>query len=225
MKPRVSASGVARVFRSQRADSGTLVSVVGFDASGKTTQIAAIAERYRALGREVIETRQPTDWYRNETAVQQFHDAGGSQERARILSLFAAADRLRHVQEVIDPALARGAVVVCDRYVYATFGVFVHRGVDFEFLVTINSGIPKPDFAFYLDVPTDELLRRLAQRDGSDLKFEERAVERIDSIKRSYEEMGDQLIVIDGAAPKDQVTEAIWAKIRGTEGRGRPGAA
>jgi dTMP kinase len=189
---------------------GRLITVVGFDGSGKTTQIQALGRRFRAAGREVVETRQPSDWYRNETAVQLFHDQGGSIQRARILALFAAADRLRHVQEVIVPALQRGAVVLCDRYVYATFGVFVHRGVDVDFLATINSGIPRPDFAFYLHLPTAALMQRLRRRDGNDLKFEERSVDRIASITRVYDDMGDLLIRIDGTAAAKAVTDAMW---------------
>lgn len=189
---------------------GQLITVIGFDGSGKTTQIEALGQRYRALGREVVETRQPSDWYRNEKSVQQFHDKGGSAQRARILALFAAADRLRHVQEVIVPALKRGAVVICDRYVYATFGVFLHRGVDFELLVTINSGIPRPQFAFYLDLPTAALQERLRRRDGNDLKFEERTPERIESITNVYRAMGDLLVRIDGTRLAHEVTDEMW---------------
>lgn len=201
-----------RVFGPDRAYPGTLIAIVGFDASGKTTQIATLAERYRATGRTVVETRQPTDWYRNEGTVQHFHDAGGSKERARILSLFAAADRHRHVQEVILPALSRGEVVICDRYVYATFGVFIHRGVDADFLVTINQGVPRPKHAFYLDVPTATLAERLRSRDGDNLKFEERSSDRIDSITSTYREMGHHLMRIDGSMTANEVTDALWAK-------------
>jgi dTMP kinase len=202
-----------RVFAADQYYPGTLICIIGFDASGKTTQISALADRYRTTGRTVLETRQPTDWYRNETAVQHFHDAGGSKERARILSLFAAADRLRHVQEVILPALRRGEVVICDRYVYATFGVFIHRGVDADFLVTINHGVPRPKHAFFLDVPTPLLLERLRERDGSNLKFQERSADRIESITSTYREMGDHLIHIDGSMSKEKVTEALWQKV------------
>lgn len=191
---------------------GLLVTVVGFDGSGKTTQIEALGQRFRAQGHEVIETRQPSDWYRNEKSVQVFHDEGGSAQRARILALFAAADRLRHVQEVIVPALKRGAVVICDRYVYATFGVFLHRGVDFDLLATINSGIPRPDYAFYLDLPTAALQERLRKRDGNDLKFEERAPERIESITSVYRAMEDLLIPVDGTRSAAEVTDAMWAR-------------
>ena len=205
-----------RVFAADQNYAGTLICIIGFDASGKTTQISALADRYRIAGSNVLETRQPTDWYRNETSVNHFHDEGGSKEHARILSLFAAADRLRHVQEVIIPALRRGEVVICDRYVYATFGVFIHRGVDADFLVTINQGIPRPKHAFFLDVPTALLLERLYARDGSNLKFEERSADRIESITSTYRDMGNHLIHIDGSMSKEKVTEALWQKTLNT---------
>ncbi|MCQ1569974.1 dTMP kinase [Neorhizobium galegae] len=63
--------------------------------------------------------------------------------------------------EVIDPALERGAVVISDRYVLATLAVFTHRGVDPDFLIEINGEVTHPDFAFYLEVPTEALLQRL----------------------------------------------------------------
>jgi len=200
-----------QVFESGVSYPGLLVTIVGFDGSGKTTQIEALGERFRREGREVVETRQPSDWYRSETAVQHFHAAGGSEQRARFLALFAAADRLRHVQETIIPALERGAVVLCDRYVYATFGVFVHRGVDLDFLVTINAGIPRPDYAFYLDLPVAALLARLRARDGNDLKFEERSAARVESITRVYHELGDLLIRVDGTQQAHVVTEQLWS--------------
>ncbi|MEV4330989.1 dTMP kinase [Streptomyces sp. NPDC049597] len=206
---RVDDEAMAGLFQPQRTDSGLLVSIVGFDGSGKTTQIERVAEAIRAQGREVVETRQPADWYRELAEVQVFHDQGGSVETAHILALLAAADRRRHVMEVINPALERGAVVLCDRYVYATFGVFVHRGVDFRFLATINSGIPRPDHAFYLKLPTDELLRRLRLRDGDRLKHEEKSAERIESITRTYEELGPELVHIDGGAAREEVTASI----------------
>ncbi|HET6356859.1 dTMP kinase [Streptomyces sp.] len=213
---RVDDAAMAQLFQPERTDSGLLVSIVGFDGSGKTTQIERVAEAIRAQGREVVETRQPADWYRELAQVQVFHDQGGSVETAYILALLAAADRRRHVMEVINPALERGAVVLCDRYVYATFGVFVHRGVDFRFLATINSGIPRPDHAFYLKLPTDELLSRLRARDGDQLKFEEKSAERIESITRTYEELGAELVHIDGTAPREEVTASILCQMKGS---------
>jgi dTMP kinase len=215
---RVHPDTVRRVFREGDNRPGRLVTVVGFDGSGKTTQIESLSAALRAAGHEVVETRQPTDWYRRLTEVQAFHSAGGSVETAHILALLAAADRRRHVLEVVEPALARGAWVLCDRYVYATYGVFVHRGVDAEFLTTANNGIPRPDHAFYLEVPTEELQQRLRARDGANLQFEEKSADRIGSILRSYEEMEDELVVVDGSAPADEITAKLLTHL--SVGRG-----
>ena len=216
--PRINATKVREVFSSYDRLLGRLISVVGFDAAGKTTQVEELGKRFREIGKEVVETRQPTDWYRNDELVQSFHARGGSSEEARILSLMAAADRLLHVRDVIVPALERGATVICDRYVYATFAVFIHRGVELEFLVEINKGIPEPEHAYFLDVPAKELLRRLSERDGSNLQFEEQAIEIIESIVRTYRRMGSMLKRIDGTMPVHRVAQAIWNDFHGGSG-------
>ena len=196
---RLSPGTVRRVFREGGNGPGRLVTVVGFDGSGKTTQIENLGTALRDAGHAVVETRQPTDWYRRLTEVQTFHSAGGSVETAYILALLAAADRRRHVLEVVEPALASGA--------------WVHRGVDAEFLTTANGGIPRPDHAFYLQLGTSELQRRLKARDGADLQFEEKSADRIGSIVRSYEEMEDELVVVDGTAPADEITAKLLAHL------------
>jgi len=218
MKRGINPSILDRVFAHQRKDPGMLIAIVGFNGSGKTTQVSALAERFRSFGREVIETRQPTDWYRNDGSVIEFQAAGGSREQARILALFGAADRLRHIHHIINPALHRGAVVICERYVYAHFAAFISRGLDFDFVVTINSGIPKPDFAFYLDVPPSILLERVKQRNRGSLRFEERSLERISCIIKYYDEMRDHLTRIDGLKSPNEVASSIFNEIISTCG-------
>lgn len=206
---RMNPEALKKVFTYPRKDKGLLVTVIGFDGSGKTTQIEKIAEYYKNKGRKVIIEREPTDWFREQPLNRRFLEEGGSVNTARVLALMAAADRLQHVNEVIIPALSEGAVVICDRYVYAAFGVFIHRGLSADFISCINAGIPKPDFAFYLDVPSKVLYKRLVQRDGVKLKYEERTIERIESITKTYQEMGNELIRIDGNCSINEVTKEI----------------
>ncbi|QSB04656.1 dTMP kinase [Natronoglycomyces albus] len=210
--PTIDRDTVDQVFRAGNNGPGRLITIVGFDGCGKTTQIDNLTARLRARGEEVLDTRQPTDWYRRLGEVQAFESDGGAVETAHILALLAAADRRRHVMEMIDPALRRGATVICDRYVYATFGVFIHRGVDPALLTAINGGIPRPDLAFYLRVPTEELKRRLAAR-GEKLKHEEKSSSRIESIVGVYEQMGDALTEIDGTADPEVVTAQLLKHI------------
>ena len=205
------AERLARVFRPKSSPRGLLITIDGFDGSGKSTQIERLSNRLRDAGRTVVLTRQPTDWYREADAVRHFHDHGGSEQRARMLALFAAADRHRHVMEVIEPALAEDCVVISDRYVLATFAVFTHRGLDPDFLVEINSTVPRPDFSFYLNAPTDVLLKRLRDRDGDKLKHEEKSPDRVDSIKARWTAMQSLLTVVDATESPADITERLYA--------------
>lgn len=197
------------VFTVKRKDSGLFISVVGFDGSGKTTQIEAIAEEYRKLGKEVIVTKEPTDWYRSQSLVRNYLENGGTEDVARIMALLVAADRVMHVKEEIIPALERGHVVICDRYVLATFAIMLHRGVDPQTIIETNKGVPRPDYSFYLDVPSAVLIERLYRRDGTKLKFEEQSEDRINSIVKSYTNMGKYIHIIDGNKKVELVTQDI----------------
>ena len=102
------------------AGTGLFITLEGIDGTGKSTQSGLLARRLRALGREVVETREPGG-------------APGAEEIRRLLVegepgrwspetemlLFTAARR-DHVERTVLPALARGAIVVCDRYVDST---------------------------------------------------------------------------------------------------------
>lgn len=186
--------------------SGPFVAICGFDGSGKTTQLEALRKFYADQGREVCVTRQPTDWYRNDPFVRSFLKNGGSSEQARVLALFAAADRHRHIQEVINPALTAGKVVLTDRYVFSSIAYFQSRGVPQDFILYINQGILAPDFSFFLDVRPDILLQRLVARDGETLKFEERAQSRIHNIRQNFLSLQPHLQIINGELPQDVVT-------------------
>lgn len=123
-----------------------------------------------------------------------------------MLALFAAADRHRHIQEVVNPALTAGKVVLTDRYVFSSIAYFQNRGVPQDFVLYINQGIPAPDFSFFLDVRPDILLERLIARDGEALKFEERAQSRIHKIRQNFLALQPNLQIINGELPQDVVT-------------------
>jgi len=197
------------VFLKERKDAGILIAIAGFDGSGKTTQIEAIANEYRKRSRVVLVTAQPTQWFRQQPINRNYLENGGNEKQARILALMSAADRLKHVYDIILPALERGEVVICDRYIYTTFGLFIHRGVESSFISEINKGLPKPDYAFFLDVPPEVLRQRLMIRDKGHLKYEEQDLDRIMSISSTYDMMQPLIIKIDGNREIDQVTHDI----------------
>lgn len=193
---------------------GRLIAIEGFDGAGKTTQIAALAEALRTAGHEVMLTRQPTDWYRSLPQVGRFLAQGGDPARARALALLAAADRLSHAAEVLRPALARGAMVICDRYVFSSIAFFRARGLDPEFVALINAGIPRPDVAIYLDVPPEVSQARLRARDGeAALKAEERSVQRIGQIMGYFRDISADVQIVAANRPIEAVRQDILARV------------
>jgi len=120
---------------------GMFVSFEGVDGSGKTTQVKLLAEHLRAEGREVVETREPGGTKVGEE-IRELLLHGGVMAPWTEAALFAAA-RAQLVQEVIAPALAGGADVLCDRYIDSSLayqgiarGLGVDRVLDFNLIAT-----------------------------------------------------------------------------------------
>jgi dTMP kinase len=167
---------------------GCLIAFCGLDGSGKTTQMELARRDLEAWGVEVVMTRQPSDWYRRDETVRAYLDEGkgrGAKNIEHELALFAAADRLRHIRTVIDPAVERGAVVLTDRYVYSSYAYFAARGLQegLPWLQEINSLAPDPDAVFLLDVPAPVAVERVLRRGGAKLKYEERRIEIFEEVR------------------------------------------
>ena len=96
---------------------GLFISFEGVDGAGKTAQVNLLADHLRALGREVVVTREPGGTALGTQIRAMLLTANPDEEISpRTEALLFAADRAQHVSEVIRPALERGAVVITDRY-------------------------------------------------------------------------------------------------------------
>lgn len=198
---------------------GALVAVCGIDGSGKSTQIAVIADHLRARGRDVVLTRQPTDRYRSDAIVRSALDL--ELDLARIapeLALFSAFDRIRHVREVIEPALAAGSVVVSDRYVYSTYAYFLSRGVDdLAWLQAINRHAPTPDLTIAIDVPPALAAERIIARDGSSRKREELDLDRMRVVQEAFRSqpwgVDERYHLVDGTRSREALQHEILALV------------
>lgn len=147
---------------------GLFITFEGADGSGKSTQLRRAVDRLRALGLELVVTREPGG------------SSMGSEIRSLVLDrrdapcvptaelLLIEADRAQHVCEVIEPALERGLIVMCDRFTDATIAYQgAGRGIDRDVLDTLNriaTGGLEPDLTLLFDVEVPEALRRLAAR-------------------------------------------------------------
>jgi dTMP kinase len=147
---------------------GLLVALEGIDGAGKTTQAGLLERFLQRLGLEVVRTKEPTTgpWgmkVRNSKFTQRL-----SEEEE--LDCFLK-DRAEHVEQLIKPALARGAAVLVDRYYYSTVAYQGARGLDPQALLARNRAFaPKPHLVALFDLEPSAGLARIHTRGlGQDL--------------------------------------------------------
>ena len=178
----------------------------GIDGTGKSTQVGLLAETLRARGREVITSKEPTDGPYG-TRLRQSAETGrlSAQEE---LNLFHR-DRKEHVETLIKPALARGAVVILDRYFFSTMAYQGIRGFDPAEIRRINEEFaPLPDLVFILELDLDTALSRIGVRDGQANEFEQRdALQKCHDVFASLDD--DFIHRIDADQTPAEVHEAI----------------
>jgi dTMP kinase len=196
-------------------DPGRLIAFEGVEGAGKSTQLELLRRQLEGRGREVVVTREPGG-----TPV-------GERVRALLLDpeveiyprtealLFAAA-RAELVERVIRPALERGAVVLCDRYLDSSLAYQGGaRGLGREPVEEVNrlaTGGLLPDLVVLLDLdPADGLRRRQGDRDrieAQDLNFHRRVREAFRALAAADP---NRFAVVDGAAPVREVAARVHA--------------
>jgi dTMP kinase len=147
---------------------GRFITFEGIDGAGKSTHLAALAERLRRLGREVVCTREPGGTPLAEQLRSLFlRDA--MDPLTETLLVFAA--RRDHLKTVILPAIERGCTVLCDRFTDATFAYQgAGRGFSQQILTQLEGWVQEglqPDLTFWFDIaPEVAAKRRAAARDA-----------------------------------------------------------
>jgi dTMP kinase len=165
---------------------GRFVTVEGIDGAGKSTHLQAIADWLVARGRTVRQTREPGGTPLAE-AVRDLVLHRPMDALTESLLVFAA--RRDHLQTLIEPALARGDVVLCDRFTDATFAYQGGgRGFDVDVLQQLERWVQQgrqPDLTLWLDVPPSVAAARRAQARQPD-RFEAEALPFFMRVRDAY---------------------------------------
>lgn len=193
------------------------ISFEGIDGCGKTTQARLLADRLRAEGAEVVLTREPGGTALGEE-IRDLVLHGGHVAPWAEAALYGAS-RAQHVDEVIRPALERGAVVVCDRYVDSSVAYQgIARGLGLERVLELNLvvvGGLMPDVTFLLELGVADAAARMGdERDRierEDDGFRERVVE---AYRVLAGRAPGRFVVLDGTRGVAEIAEEIDGALR-----------
>ena len=193
-------------------DPGLLITFEGIEGSGKTTQAQRLYEYLRAKrGDKVIFTYEPGDTEVGRRIREILIDKRYVIDAWTELFLYLA-DRVAHVEQVIKPALDEGKIVISDRYADSSVAYQGAGGVPIDTIKQFNEvatfGI-KPQLTVLLDLPVEDGLTRLGERD----RIEAKDVEFHQTVRRYYLELAksepDRFVVLDGSKPEDEIFETI----------------
>jgi len=208
---------------------GHFITFEGIDGAGKSTHIAPLAQRLRAAGRTVVTTREPggtplAERLRELTLHQ------GMDALTEALLMFAA--RREHLRAVIRPALAAGAVVLCDRFTDATFAYQGGgRGLAWDTLArleqlvqTDDAGVLlQPALTLWFDLSPPAAAARLAGVRLPD-RFEAQPTAFFEAVRAAYarrmREAPERIIRIDAEQPREAVWDAVWMAVQKHAGPG-----
>ncbi len=204
------------------ASKGLFISFEGSEGCGKSTQIERLATRFRDSGREVVTLREPGGCPLGEKIrdLLKFDPAGDGMSAEAELLLFVAS-RAQLVREVIRPALDRGAIVLCDRFLDSTT-VYqgVARAIAPDTVASVNAfatGGTLPKVTLLLDLDAAEGRRRAASRKGPTDRMEQEQEEFYEAVRRGYLDLAvaesSRIAVIDASGDIDAVGASIMAAL------------
>jgi dTMP kinase len=202
---------------------GFFISFEGGEGAGKSTQIARLAAKLRAKGYDLVVTREPGGSPGAEAVRHVILSGAAEPFGPEMEALLFAAARSDHVEQLIAPAIARGSVVLCDRF-HDSSRVYQGSAGDLDpgFMTTlervaVNGTIP--DMTLIFDIDPAEGLKRANARRGDDtpdrfeketLAVHQRRREVYLAIARSEPE---RCVVIDASASPDEVEDAVTAAV------------
>ncbi|MCL6598758.1 MAG: dTMP kinase [Alicyclobacillus macrosporangiidus] len=193
----------------------------GLDGAGKSTQIERLRARLEASGRRVMCTREPGGTPLGDALRALLLDPARRDIAPRTEALLYAASRAQLLWERVRPALARGDVVLCDRYVDASLAYQGEGlGLGMDAVAAVNrfaTGGLKPDLTFLLDVPVAVSRGRVQAGRGQADRIEQRGDEYFSLVRDAFLRIAaaepERVVVLDGTRDAQALEQEIWSRV------------
>jgi dTMP kinase len=192
------------------------VVIEGLDGAGTTTQAARLVAALRARGHEVLDTREPTEGPIGRQCRAALGQEPGAPLRASLPWLYAA-DRADHLARTVEPALARGAWVVSDRYYHSSLA-YQSLDVPLAYVATLNQTFRAPDVTVFLEASADLAVGRLDQRGSREEIFD--GHDTLSRVARQYRKVldmvaarGERVVRLDASGTIDEIAVAVLAAV------------
>lgn len=201
---------------------GIFITMEGPEGAGKTTILKMLGETLKQEGYSVVLTREPGGIPISEQIREVILNKENTAMDSRTEALLYAAARRQHLVEKIIPALEKGMIVLCDRFIDSSLAYQGHaRGLDMDEIYSINKfaiGDFMPDITFYFDIDPAEGLKRISANnnrevnrlDLEELHFHEKVREGYQLVMERWKE---RFVRIDASQPVDVVFEQTKTSI------------
>jgi dTMP kinase len=197
---------------------GVFLSFEGIDGSGKSTQAWLLAEALRARGLTVTLTREPGGSAGAEEIRRLVLEGAADRWSTETELLLFTAARRDHLEKTIRPALARGEVVICDRFADSSR---IYQGLTrgdlratVDALHSLMIGV-EPDLTFLIDIDPSLGLRRAIARAGSEMRFEGMGLGFLEQARAGFLALAaaapQRFRIIDGTGAAEDVAQAVTA--------------
>ena len=195
---------------------GKFITFEGCDGSGKSTQLKLLSEYLTKEGIPHIFTREPGGGKISE-AIREILLSGKNMEMTdECEALLYAASRVQHLYDRVEPALAEGKLVICDRYVDSSLAYQAHaRGLGVEFVSKINAFALEeypPDVTVFIDLTPEAAFLRKHGADENDrleqagMAFHKRVYEGYKAVAKAYP---DRVVCVDGNQTPKEIFEEV----------------
>lgn len=199
---------------------GAFITFEGCEGSGKSTQIRLLSEKLTAAGVDFIVTREPGGSDVAEQIRRIILDGKNVNMCDECEALLYAAARIQHLKEIVEPALAAGKLVVCDRYVDSSLAYQgAARGLGEKYVADINAVALTqypPDLTVFLDIPPDRAFERKHGADKGD-RMEQQGLDFHRRVYAGYLALKDKyprICSVDCGGTKYETAEKVFALLK-----------